>query len=1159
MLRWMVGLFAVASTVAMAAPPKFKVPAPDIIDLPSAKASSRYELNLPDLLQDPGTGTLTWNLTAAPSWLEIQGQKLVGTPSSGDAGVVAFKLSVRDANNQGEAARSAQMKVLSAPVWDVDRLDLGIQNEGRFFTFDLKSKVVDFAGETITFEAAQLPPWLVLNGSTGILSGTPQREHVGTYQGIQITAKSAGGQATIEAYGQVVATARPPKWLQTEFNLENAKSGTPYTRRLTDFVLNTENVPLKYEIVAESPPNWTKIGDTTGVLFGTPQAVNVGKTVVTVRLSGQLNGIDYDSVATFRITVDPTNRPPRWRVDPLDLPKALTGRAYRQELLSAVDDPDGTTGLTFTVKKFNGPGPDWAKFGPTQGTFGGTPTPNNVGDNSWTLVVTDPGGLSAEATIRMKVDKSNQPPVWDAGPIVLTDAFQGRPYDIDLANYVRDPDFDALEFTLLDGANWFTVTNTGKLFGTPGPNDVGISTFRVRASDNVSGSAIGEFRVMVQKVNTKPEWVLDPVLYTARPNEPIDLLVGGYARDPDAGDKLTFTGSGLPSWLKVTDDGHLSGMATTADAGDKKFRVRATDKDGAFAETNVILTIQKVNQKPVWTATSIRLKNAREAEDYTADLRDFATDPDGDTLNFTKLTGPDWLRINADGRISGKPQRRDVGLNTFEVRTFDPSSENASAKIQILVEQQNRPPRWRQDPIVMPDAPEDSPFTFDLKPYAADDDGDPLTFRIVSGPGWAGISNDAIVGTPVVNAPGPYSLQLEVSDGKATATATATGNVVKRNHAPVVAPNPPETRVHERQMVRVNLNAQEYAVDPDGDPLNFTAVDNFDWAKLEPSGQLTLTPKYAQVGTQTFRFRVDDGKAGASGAIKIVVARNPRPPIWLEEPVRVEAKIGIALSTNVATLAKDLDGIALAFKKKDGAAWVGITADGKLTGTPTSSQVGTQTLNIQACNDVACADARVYVSVRESLLVARYALGGGADVRGQLQLVGTAETWDAADTFTRVAESEGVFVERKTLTAAALEKALDAVADEKTPATDVPTVVLVSEPCDKGAALRDVTVSVDKAVRSARLLVVDCGEDVAKVARREAHRARVVAAKTFSVPGRWASVLGVGVTGKAGDRTLVPRKDWHWREADGAVDVRWSSMPFSVVDGARSLDVLLEP
>jgi hypothetical protein len=1157
-------MFAVASSMAMAAGPKFKVAAPEIIDLPSAKAGQRYELNLPDLLAETGQGTLTWSLTAAPSWLEIAGQKLVGTPANGDAGVVAFKLSVRDENNQGEAARSAQMKVLAPPVWDVDRLDLGIQNEGRFFTYDLKSKVVDFAGEPIRFEATRLPPWLVLNGSTGILSGTPQREHVGNYSGIQITAKSAGGDATIEAYGQVLATARPPRWIQSEFNLENAKSGTPYSRRLTDFVLNTENVPLKYEIVAESPPTWLRIGDTSGVLFGTPQAANVGRTTVTVRLVGTLNGIQYDSVATFRITVDPTNRPPRWRVDPLTLPKALTGRAYRQELLSAVEDPDGTTGLTFSVKKFNGPGTDWARFGPGQGTFGGTPGASNVGDNSWVLVVTDPGGLSAEATIRVKVDRSNQPPVWDSSPIFLTDAFQGRPYDVDLVNHVRDPDFDALEFTLLDASNWFTVTSTGKLFGTPGPNDVGIHTFRVRASDNVSGSAVAEFRLLVQRVNTKPEWVLDPVLYTVRPNEPIDLMVGGYARDPDLGDQLRFTGFGLPAWLKVTENGQLVGMATVADAGERRFRVRATDKEGAWAETNVYLTVQKVNQKPAWTSESVRLKNGREGEDYTADLRDFATDPDGDALSFVKLTGPEWLRVNSDGRLSGRPLRRDVGLNTFEIRALDPSSESATARIQIFVEQQNRPPRWRQDPIVLPDAPEDSPFRFDLTPYAVDDDGDALIFRIVEGPAWAGILEAAIAGTPTVNAPGPYTLRLEVSDGKASALATATGNVVKRNHAPVIAPNAPETRVRERNMVRVNLNDPVYVVDPDGDPLNFTALDNADWVKLESNGQLTLTPRFAQVGTQSVRFRVDDGRAAATGTLRVVVVRNPRPPTWLEEPIRVEARVGVALSTNVATLVRDLDGIPLTFKKKDGAAWVTITEDGSLRGTPTSSQVGTQTVIIQACNDVACADARVFVSVRATLLVASFPFEERAP--GALSLIVDPAVAEAGDTFARVAEERGVRVLRQ---AAPPSEALAAMRLASMTSDDDATASLFLTACRYGdaddashSAIGNEATRSEAQVRTAlaaRIVTIGCDEDVAELAQREARRAQVVATRRFDLPEMGVEVLSVTARDLAGTRFLVPRSDWRYRANLGRVEMRWTQLPLWVVDRAVAVDVLLAP
>ncbi|MCK4627625.1 MAG: hypothetical protein KAT56_01405, partial [Sedimentisphaerales bacterium] len=43
----------------------------------------------------------------------------------------------------------------------------------------------------------------------------------------------------------------------------------------------------------------------------------------------------------------------------------------------------------------------------------------------------------------------------------------------------------------------------------------------------------------------------------------------------------------------------------------------------------------------------------------------------GDTLLFSKIAGPSWLHIAADGVLSGIPGNDDVGQNQFTIRVED--------------------------------------------------------------------------------------------------------------------------------------------------------------------------------------------------------------------------------------------------------------------------------------------------------------------------------------------------------------------------------------------------------------------------------------------------------------------------------------------------------
>ena len=43
----------------------------------------------------------------------------------------------------------------------------------------------------------------------------------------------------------------------------------------------------------------------------------------------------------------------------------------------------------------------------------------------------------------------------------------------------------------------------------------------------------------------------------------------------------------------------------------------------------------------------------------------------GDTLTFSKLSGPAWLNVAANGTLSGTPCGSDYGANKFTVRVTD--------------------------------------------------------------------------------------------------------------------------------------------------------------------------------------------------------------------------------------------------------------------------------------------------------------------------------------------------------------------------------------------------------------------------------------------------------------------------------------------------------
>lgn len=943
-----------------------------------ATANVLFEVKLRTLLKNPNIAPpLTWTIKKAPTWLLLDSanEKLTGTPPATQGGITSFLLGVSGVDG-GDLDHPAEINVLAPPIWPGTELDLGIQDEGKVFSLDLKTVIKDPADPTLantTFQATGLPTWMKLTGST--LSGTPERVHVGNYSGIQILATGKGGSATTKAFGQVRKVVKPPKWKAKENSLENAFEDKAYSRNLTEFVNNPEgpSVAITYQIVSMTPPSWLSIGEVSGNLFGTPKKANIGAVTVSVILRAKIDGTEYTDTANFKLTVIPTNHPPTWLADPITLPDGLTKVSYSQDLSRSATDPDDNDKLTYKIESFSGPGTNWATINPTTGILSGTPDKANLGKNSWRISVTDKDGLSDTATVSMTVNKSNEPPYWLTKPLVLSDAKEDFNYEVDLQSYAKDPDNDPLTFTKLDGPNWFSLSSTGVLIGTPGANDFGITSFKVKVADGLSGSDVTDVKILVLKTNHSPIWVLDPIQFTVKEDAAMSKSIAAFAQDKDAQDVLSFSLLEGPSWAKLSSDGTFTGTPRKAEVGTNTYKVRVTDKEGLFKDAVVIITVSPVNHKPFWTQNPISLKKAQEGFFYTDSVSSFADDIDKDPLTFSKVSGPSWITIGANGSVSGTPSRSDVGINEFQVRVIDPSNEFAIATVRIEVEKVNRPPRWRQNPIQIGDAFEDTTFNFNLADFAVDDDGDKLTFKLISlqgsGQAWMFVGQEgSVTGVPMKANLGAFTATFEVTDSQgASAQTTGVGQVIPKNHPPIISPELPQFSMKERTVFTVNLNQAQYVSDPDGDALNFIlqdAVADFPLT-LSSTGLVTVNkPLRKHVGLHQFRFKVDDGEIPVFGTLRILVVKDPRAPIWLIDPMTDTAKTNELYRGILSDKAKDLDGERLTFSMVTGKPWLSATSAGDLSGTPKDQDLGMNNFTVRACNESGlCTDAKLNINV----------------------------------------------------------------------------------------------------------------------------------------------------------------------------------------------------
>jgi hypothetical protein len=172
--------------------------------------------------------------------------------------------------------------------------------------------------------------------------------------------------------------------------------------------------------------------------------------------------------------------------------------------------------------------------------------------------------------------------------------------------------------------------------------------------------------------------------------------------------------------------------------------------------------------------------------------------------------------------------------------------------------------------------------------------------------------------------------------------AFALGSVAAHaaNSAPRISGTPPTTAT-----VGYWYNFVATATDADGDPLKFSIVNKPGWLVFNTtSGRLSAVPTSANVGTYSnIIIKVSDGKGGSASlpafSIKVTATSTNRPPKISGTPPTT-AKVGVAYS--FAPTASDPNGDALRFSVVNKPAWLAFsTTTGRLSGTPTSSNVGT--------------------------------------------------------------------------------------------------------------------------------------------------------------------------------------------------------------------------
>jgi fibronectin type 3 domain-containing protein len=178
---------------------------------------------------------------------------------------------------------------------------------------------------------------------------------------------------------------------------------------------------------------------------------------------------------------------------------------------------------------------------------------------------------------------------------------------------------------------------------------------------------------------------------------------------------------------------------------------------------------QSTNHAPKFTTNPMTRADATQGAAYTTQsIYNTATDVDGGTLIYEKVSGPSWLSVAANGALAGTPANSDNGKNLFVVRVTDSSGATDDANLFITVNNTNEAPTWLSGTIVKPGITRGQSYFGSLTANATDPDlpyGDSNSFSKISGPAWLTIgSNGELTGTPGAGDVGLNTFTVRVTD-----------------------------------------------------------------------------------------------------------------------------------------------------------------------------------------------------------------------------------------------------------------------------------------------------------------------------------------------------------------------------------------------------------
>ncbi len=569
------------------------------------------------------------------------------------------------------------------------------------------------------------------------------------------------------------------------------------------------------------------------------------------------------------------------------------------------------------------------------------------GEYNFSLEVDDSQGgtVTQSYTVKVAPNGLNQEPIITSIP--PGEAVLGEPLVYQVM--AVDGDGDVLTFSLENAVSGTNIDPiTGVITWTTTEEQLGSNSVTIRVEDGFGGIATQEIDLLVVRTatNTEPEIISEPIREVQ-----VRQLYRYDAKALDSNeDILSYDLSVAPTGATVDKKtGTIVWQPDLSAVGLNSFILRVKDGRGGVGLQAFGVNVIPANSPPIITSELPPIAALNLPSEYQ--IR--AQDGDGNIVDYNLDIAPEGMTISDTGVIRWTPTQ--VGTNEIQITVTDNDGGKVSQSfvLEVIQTAVNQIPSF----LSLPPTKVRLGNLYQYHILAEDRDGDPLTYRVKSGPEGITISQTGVVTwTPTASQLGTNQVVLEIDDsrgGIVQQSYTINVGTQTRNNFPEITSTP-------------NLNAflgEEYAynatsVDPEGDTILWSLEKAPLGVGIDPLlGTLRWHPTVEQIGNHEIELRAIDSQGAFVFQIFTVTVRGTNLPTTILSTPGTTAIVDLPYSYQA--VGTDPEGDNLTWSVTAGPADLVIdAATGRISWTP--QKLGTVDVTVEVADELGAIATQTY-------------------------------------------------------------------------------------------------------------------------------------------------------------------------------------------------------